>query len=384
MRIVLDGMPLAEVKTGVGTYTFELASALAVAAPADEFELVSPRPFLAEVLGHARLDNLALVYTKPNTIRRRWWTIGLPAYLRRAPPALFHGTNFEVPLGRNYPTVLTIHDLSWLLHSNTHAARAVVRGRLRLPLMARKATLVITPSQRIRSEVCAHLKIDPNRVFAVPLAPRDTFVPLQKTATVETRRRLRVEDQFLLFVGTIEPRKNLFTLLRAFEELIRNTELRPQLVIAGQQGWKPRKLLSHLQKSPVRDRVHLIGYVSDADLCALYSSCRAFIYPSLYEGFGLPPLEAMACGAAVIATAVPSVTESSYGDPGSKAAVVRLISPLDVNDLARSIAEVLSDDQTRQRFSTAGMKHAAHFSWAKTAGLTREVYSKALVEFQKG
>jgi glycosyltransferase involved in cell wall biosynthesis len=229
-----------------------------------------------------------------------------------------------------------------------------------------------------------HFKIDPNKVFAIPLAPRNTFVPLEARATAETRRRLCVEDQFLLFVGTIEPRKNLLTLLRAFEELMRTTELRPQLVIAGQQGWKQNKLLSHLQKSAVRDRVHLIGYVSDADLCALYSSCRAFIYPSIYEGFGLPPLEAMACGAAVIASAVPSVTESAFGDlTGSNAAVARLISPSDVYDLARSIAEVVSDDQTRQWFSTAGLKHAAQFSWSKTAALTRVVYSKALVEFQQ-
>jgi glycosyltransferase involved in cell wall biosynthesis len=114
--------------------------------------------------------------------------------------------------------------------------------------------------------------------------------------------------------------------------------------------------------------VKLVGYVSDADLCALYSSCRAFVYPSIYEGFGLPPLEAMACGAPVIATAVPSVT----------AMAARVISATDVDGLARVIAELLSDTRSRQNLSAAGLKHAAKFSWEQTAMLTREVYIEAL------
>src|SRR5262249_41513372 len=152
----------------------------------------------------------------------------------------------------------------WLLHSNTHAARAVVRGRLRLPLMARKASLIITPSQQVREEVCEHLKIAANRVFAVPLVPRSGFTPLEHSATLETRRRVGIEDDFLLFVGTIEPRKNLTTLIRAFEEVLRTSELRPQLVLVGKQGWKLDSFLSQLARSGIRDCMKLVGYVSDA------------------------------------------------------------------------------------------------------------------------
>lgn len=368
MRIGLDGLPLTQLKTGVGTYTFELARALAALAPQTDFELVSPRAFEPAALTESQPANLSLVYSKPNALQRRWWSFGLPSYIRRSSIALFHGTNFEVPLRGNCPTVLTIHDLSLLLHSNTHEPRAVLRGRLRLPRMARKATLIITVSEQVRREVCEHLDVAAEKVIAIPLAPQSVFVPLSLDGTTETRRRLGVEDEFLLFTGTIEPRKNLAILLKAFAEVLRTTKLRPQLVIAGKMGWKQNDLLKSLESSAIADRVKLVGYVSDTDLCALYSSCRAFIYPSIYEGFGLPPLEAMACGAPVIASAVPSVTPR----------VARVISPTDVQGLVQGIVDLLSDARARQSLSEAGLKHAGSFSWAKTAMLTGEVYQEAL------
>ncbi|HEX6043944.1 MAG TPA: glycosyltransferase family 1 protein [Pyrinomonadaceae bacterium] len=365
MRIGLDGMPLTELKTGIGTYTSELARALAAQAPDDDFELISPRPFQPAAMSDAKPANLSLVYAKPNPLQRRWWTFGLPSYVRRTSLDLFHGTNFEVPLRGNCPTVVTIHDLSLLLHSSTHATRAVLRGRLRLPRMARRATLVITVSEPVRREVCERLRIDGDRVFAIPLAPRSGFTAVAPDVALEVRKRLGVEDEFLLFAGTIEPRKNLITLVRAFEEVLRTTELRPQLVLAGKIGWKTSDLLTQLERT---DRIKLIGYTPDADLRALYSSCRAFIYPSVYEGFGLPPLEAMACGAPVIASAVPSVNPN----------VARVIAPTDVHGLARNIVELLTDANARESLSRAGLKHAAQFSWERTAKLTREVYDQAL------
>ena len=368
MRLGLDGMPLTQLKTGVGTYTLELAQALAAQSPSDNFELVSPRPFQSGARENVLPDNLAMVYSKPNPLQRRWWSLGLPAYIRRASIELFHGTNFEVPLRGNCTTVVTIHDLSLLLHSNTHEARAVFRGRLRLPRMARRATMVITDSEQVRREVCDHLRIETDKVVAIPLAPQRCFSPAPSAETVAVRTRLGIEDEFVLFTGTVEPRKNLVTLIRAFEELLRSTELNPQLVIAGQLGWKQEELLSSLQESMLRDRVKLVGYVSDYDLRALYSACRVFVYPSIYEGFGLPPLEAMACGAPVIASAVPSVTRQAE----------RVIGTTDAHGLARNIVELLSDDKARQSLSEAGRRHAAKFSWEKTAMLTREVYNEAL------
>lgn len=361
-------MPLAQPRTGVGTYTFELARALAAGTPRDEFELISPLPFAETVPADPRPANLELIYSRPNLFQRRWWTVGLPAYLKRNPAALFHGTNYEVPLRAQCPTVVTIHDLSLLLHSSTHEARAVRRAGLLMPLMARRTNLIITPSELIKREVCKHLKVAPDKVFVTPLAPRGTFKPMPTAETLPVRRRLQIEDQFLLFVGTIEPRKNLSTLLQAMEEIARSTDLRPQLVVAGRVGWKADEVLGQLKRSPLVDRVRLPGFVPDEDLRALYSSCCAFIYPSIYEGFGLPPLEAMACGAPVIASRVPSIKES----------VARIISATDSKGLARNVIELLRDEQARQALSLLGLKHAQEFSWQRTATLTREVYAQAL------
>jgi len=361
-------MPLVQPRTGVGTYTLELARSLAAQAPQDQFQLISPLRGEETASGDVLPANLELICSRPNLFQRRWWTIGLPSYLRNHPVDLFHGTNYEVPLRAQCPTVVTVHDLSLLLHSNTHEARAVRRARLLLPLMLRKAKLIITPSELVRNEVCEYLKISPDKVFAIPLAPRGTFTPMPFAATVETRRCLGIEDEFLLFTGTIEPRKNLWTLVQALEEILRTTDLQPQLVVAGRIGWKSDELLSRLERSPARERIKLVGFVSDGDLRALYSSCRAFIYPSIYEGFGLPPLEAMACGAPVIASRVPSIKES----------VARVISATDFMGLTRQIVELLTEPHVCESLSERGLTYVRNFSWQRTAALTREVYDRAL------
>ena len=361
-------MPLAQPLTGVGVYTFELARALAAAAPQDEFELISPLPFEETIPAAAKPANLELIHSRPNLFQRRWWTVGLPSYMRQNPCSLFHGTNYEVPLRVQCPTLVTIHDLSLLLHSSTHEIRAVRRARLLMPLMARKATLVITPSEPIKSQVCDHLRVRPDKVFAIPLAPRVTFTPMPPAETVKTRQRLGIEDEFLLFVGTIEPRKNLLTLILALEEILRTTDLRPQLVVAGKVGWRSNEAFSYLERSPVRSRVQFVGFLPDEDVRALYSSCRCFIYPSIYEGFGLPPLEAMACGAPVIASRVPSIKES----------VARIVSATDSKELARHMIELLRDERPRKSLSARGLEHARNFSWQQTAALTREVYEQAV------
>lgn len=373
MRIGLDGLPLTRPKTGVGHYTFELARALALLAPADEFQLVSPLPYAPPGTGREQgfPPNLQAVRAEVRGVRKHWWTIGLPSYIRQNPLALFHGTNYDVPLFGGSRTVLTIHDLSFYIHPETLQSRSVRRARYRLPIMARRATIIVTPTKAVRLEVCERLRVKPERVVAVHHAPRPCFRPLPPNHTIETRRRLGIDDDFLLFVGTIEPRKNLLTLIRAFESVLKETNLRPQLVIAGQKGWLTNELFDYVKKNDFGNCLRLTGYLSDEDLCALYSSCRAFIYPSIYEGFGLPPLEAMACGAPVISSRIPSITEVL----GTAA---HLVSPTDVDALSKSIIELWENSHERKRLSEAGQARAAQFSWERTARLTRDVYDAAL------
>lgn len=368
MRIGLDGYPLVAPKTGVGHYTFELAIEVARLAPEHSFELIAPASLPPDILDHiSSYPNLKAVSVKTNLLTGRWWAVGLPQYLRRVPVDVFHGTNYEVPLAKRDRNVLTVHDLSIFTHAETHDRRIGRRARRRLPIMVRAAARIITPTEAVKRELVERFRIDPAKVFVTPEAPRKTFRPTPAAETAEVHRRLGIDDQFILFVGTIEPRKNLSTLVRALAELIRNTQHRPQLVIAGPKGWLIDEFDRVLVEANLSDRVRQIGYVGDDELRALYSSCRAFVYPSLYEGFGLPPLEAMACGAPVIASRI-AAHEEVLG------ANAILVDPKDERMLATTITSLLEDDHERGCLSQAGRQHAARYSWERTAKLTLEVY----------
>jgi glycosyltransferase involved in cell wall biosynthesis len=381
MRIGLDGFPLLAPRTGVAHYTFELARALALLAPSDEFELVAPSPFPGSVIEDIRLncpDNLRAVNAEANSIRRRrWWAVGLPLYLRKASLDLFHGTNYEVPLWSKRRSVLTIHDLSSLLHADTHQVDLARRARRRLPVMARSASMIITATECVRREICEHLNIKADGVAVTPYAPRSGFQAMPAAQANQTKQRLGIDDEFILFVGTVEPRKNLLTLARAFDQTLRQTSRRPQLVVVGAEGWLMDKLFAFIKQSSISDRLRLTGYLDDDDLRALYSSCSVFVYPSIYEGFGLPPLEAMACGAPVIASNIATFQETLGG-------AAQLVDPMDVESLAKSIIEVLEDEGRRRMLSSRGLEHAGKFSWERTARATLEVYGEVLNRVERG
>lgn len=368
MRIGLDGQPLIRPKTGVAHYTLELARALAALRPDDSFELIAPNAIPPGLIRETEMiPNLRVVSVKTNVLMRRWSSFGLPRYLRRAGLDLFHGTNYQLPFMNAKPNVLTVHDLSIFTHPETHDARLARRARRRLPIMLGAASHVITPTEAIKNELTARFNLDPVRITVTPEAPRKSFFPMRREDTADVRQRLGIENDFILFVGTIEPRKNLQTLLRAFERISRKTDHRSQLVLAGGEGWLTDDFDRLVRASDFRERIRLTGYLGDEELCALYSSCKVFVYPSLYEGFGLPPLEAMACGAPVVASRIAAHKETLKDN-------ARLIEPMDESALAKAIIDLLEDERARESLAQAGLAHVANFSWRKTAEMTWEVY----------
>src|SRR5438876_5666567 len=372
MRIGIDGLPLLTPLTGVGHYTLELARALSSLAPADEFQLLAPGTppsAVAEKLNKALATNLRWV--QPKTFNQYWWGAGLPLHLSRSSLDLFHGTNFEIPFWNKRPAILTVHDLYSLLHPKKHEKRLARRARWRLPLMVKSAAMIITPTESVKRELCGQLGTDPGKFAVTPEAPRSVFKRMEREKTLETRRRLGIRDDFILFVGTLEPRKNLLTLARALDEILRTTPLSPQLVVAGKQGWLMNDFFSFIKEAGLGDHIHLTGYLDDDDLRALYSSCSVFVYPSLYEGFGLPPLEAMACGAPVISSRIPAIVEAV----GNAAC---LVNPQNVQELAGAIVSLLDDKQAREQLSLSGLERVEDFSWERTARCTLEVYRNAL------
>lgn len=369
MRVALDAIPLVAARTGIGHYTEALSTWLASTHPDHQYELMSPWDFAFDSLHNGRPANLSKRLTPVRWIFRKWWLIGLPSLLQISPVDVFHGTNYCIPLWAPCPTVVTIHDLSLFTQSSTHEAANVTRGRRRIPIMARRADLIIAPSAWTSSEIQTRLGIREDRIRVIHEAARETMRPVSADQAQPVLEKYGIDTSYLLYVGTIEPRKNLMTLVRAYEELLRTTRHRPKLVLCGGRGWLDDEIFKMVTALNLDDMVRFTGYVADNDLPALYSRAEAFVYPSLYEGFGLPPLEAMACGTCVVTSNSSSIPEV-VGD----AAV--MVSATNWRALAVEIAALLDDPQKRAHYRSAGLERAATFSWERAAHETQAVYDE--------
>ena len=392
MRVGLDAIPLVAAKTGIGHYTDALADALARVHPNHQYTLLSPFDFAFGSNGHhypatdgngsgnqvgtTKPPNLIKQFLPVRSIFRHWWLVGLPALMRISPFDVFHGTNYCIPLWANCPTVVTIHDLSLFTQAHTHENENVKRGKRRMPLMARRATLIIAPSEWTKHETIEHLGVKEHKLRVIPEAARPHLRPLREDEIQPVLEKHGIRGPYLLYVGTIEPRKNLLTLLRAYADLLRTTEHGPQLVLAGGKGWLFEEVFALVEELRLQEHVKFTGYVDDADLPALYSAAQAFVYPSLYEGFGLPPLEAMACGAPVITSNVTSLPEV-VGKAGLTHA------PEDARALTAAMAKLLGDFNTRTHFQRAGLERAQLFSWERAARATQAVYDEVFNYWHK-
>jgi len=344
ITVALDATPLTLSSGGLLRYTAELSRALAENFPEDRFLLVSDQPF--RMPEHAP-SNLTRGRPPRNLLERRWWLWGLS----RQPADVFHGTDFAVPYLPVRPSVLSLHDLSPWLEPGWHHAAARVRLRTPFLIGLGLATIILTDSEAVRRQAIERFRIHPHRIVAVPLAAPSHFQPV----------RTPPARPYFLFVGTLEPRKNLPMLLAAWREVRKQHAV--DLALAGRRR-------ADFPALPPEPGLELLGEVPDEDLPALYSGALASVYPSLYEGFALPVLEAMQCGAAVIASRDPAITEVAAG-----AAL-----QLEARD-SRAWFEALTAAATRPAWLDAwrekALARAREFSWARTARLTREVYEQA-------
>ena len=375
MRIALDAIPLVEAKTGIGHYTDALAESLARIHRDHQYELLSPFDFTFDAC-NGKPANLSKRFIPVRSVFRKWWLVGLPSLLQISPVDVFHGTNYCIPVFAPCPSVVTIHDMSLLAQSSTHETANVVRGKRRVPIMARRASLIIAPSEWTKQEIIKYLGTRPEKIRVVYEAARDKMMawPSSKYQSIIDRHQIR--QPYLLYVGTIEPRKNLLTLIRAYDELLKTTPHRPQLVLCGGRGWLDNEVFKLVTDLKLEDQVRFTGYVDDTDLPGLYSAAEIFIYPSLYEGFGLPPLESMACGTPVITSNVSSLPEVV-----GKAGLMH--DPNDYRALTANIAKMLGDRSTYEHFSCAGLEQASHFSWDRAARETQAIYDEVFEKWHQ-
>ena len=263
---------------------------------------------------------------------------------------------------------MTVHDVMALEHPEWFTAGNRLQQRLVLGPAARAARVVLTPSEFSRERAIERLRLDPERVRVTPWGVDETFSAGRRSD--QALARMGIEGRYLLTVGALRPRKNLEGALAAFERLGSEAE-GVELVVAGGGGWGDAELLERVGASPAARRVRLTGRVSDEELCELYRGAECFLYPSRYEGFGLPPLEAMTCGAPVVSSDRTSMPEV-LGD----AAVA--VDPDDPDALADAVAALLHSEPRRAELRERGARRAAEFTWERCARLTVEAYRAAL------
>jgi len=284
--------------------------------------------------------------------------------------SLFHATEHLLMPLWGVPTVLTIHDLIPQLLPEHHKPLNRWYLNWTMPLYCRRADHIIAVSEATRQDLLATYRLLPEKVTVIHEAASPRFRPQTESAHARVRGMYGLPEEYLLYVGTIEPRKNLERLLEAWTPLHRSGEC-PPLVIVGKRGWLSDSFYAALEASPAREDIILTGYVQDGDLPVIYSAATAFVWPSLYEGFGLPPLEAMACGTPVVCADASSMPEV-VGD------AALLFDPLDVEATRSTIRRLAMDRVLRDELRQRGLVQAAKFSWSRAARETLAVYGRLL------
>lgn len=348
-------------RTGLGRYPSELATALRarpsvrlVALNAVREPSSSPAGRIAQGLVREGI----------------YYPAGLARAGRRGGAQVLHAPTPAAVRGAGLPLVVTVHDLLPLRMPRLFTRQTQLHTRLYTPFV-RRATRVITPSLYTRSEVIELLGMPEERVIAIPEGAGEQFVPVDVDRD-GLRADFDIDGPYVLCVGTLEPRKNLTTALRVFRR-VSDVVADAQLVIVGGRGWRNEDFEAELGRGTAARRLRLTGFVSDERLVELYAGAACFLFPSLGEGFGLPPLEAMACGAPVVMSDRPALPEIA-GDAALTAA------PLDVEALAAHVITVLQDSALAGSIRAVGLELARSFTWARTAAETERVYREALAE----
>ena len=371
MHIAIDAHSVGTGLAGNETYAANLVEALAEIDRENRYTVYVTREEAARRFG-GRWPHVGVRRTLPHTPLVRI-PLTLSAELRRRPVDLLH-VQYTAPPLAPCPVVATVHDLSFEHIPETFKLRSRVQLRLTVRATARRAAHVIAPSEFTRRDLVETYGLDPARVTATPLAASPRFRPVEDPAELaRVRRRYGIGGAYVLAVGSIQPRKNLARLVRAYSALrgARGRSNLPQLVLVGKKGWLYGETLRAVEEAGAGGSVLMTGYVSEGDLPALYSGALCFAYPSYFEGFGLPPLEAMSCGAPVLTGNLTSLPEV-VGDAGLT------VDPFDTGALTEALARLIDDDALRADLRRRGLRRARGFDWRDTARMTLQIYRRVI------
>ncbi|HEY0844048.1 MAG TPA: glycosyltransferase family 1 protein [Noviherbaspirillum sp.] len=376
VRLGLNAVPILSPLTGVGQYTYRLITELQ--------QILPDKPWLfygtdwdqnlrtAAAPGARGLNNAIKRFVPhPHLLTRFLKQTRFSAGVRKHRIELYHEPAFLAYRFRG-PTVVTVHDLSWIRHPETHPSERLREMNRFMPGVIERASHILVDSEFVRQEVMSHYGVPGDRVTAVLLGVGPEFRPREEAECLPVLTRFGLQfGRYQLAVGTLEPRKNLSTVIAAFSSLPDAIRKQFPLVIVGMNGWGMQSFSTGLTSMMARGEVRMLGYVAQDELPAIYAGAQLLVYPSLYEGFGLPPLEAMACGVPVIASRRASLPEV-VGEAGV------MVEPLDTDAVARSMRALVEDPALHASLRLAGRERAQMFSWRRFAHETISVYRKVL------
>lgn len=375
MRIAIDFTAFIPQMTGIDTYMKQLVSNLAKVDRTNQYRIYHN-------LEDRRIftDNLPVNFShtslsaRPRLLRLISQQVMLPVAASGWKADIVHSPSFIMPYLRGSARhVLTVHDMTSFSHPHCHIALRRSWSYRRMVLASlRRADSVVVPSRATRQAILEFLPdLQPDRIHVTVPGIGEEFRLCDPASVREVVARLKLPQPYILYVGTLEPRKNLPALVESYRRLVEAGAIKEHLVLAGKLGWGYEALLKQIQVPALRGRVHLAGYVDQKDLPAVYAGARLFVYPSLHEGFGFPPLEAMACGVPVISTRSSSLAENLEG-------AAELVAPDDIAGLADAMLRLLTDDTLRAKRQGQGLEQARQYQWEQTARETVKSYQAAM------
>jgi len=364
MRYAIDAHAIGRQLTGNEVYVRSLLGAFASADKASDFCAYISMPEAEQWVP----ERFQMRYVSANPFVRLGFD--LTRQVLRDRPALLH-VQYTAPLYCPVPVVVSIHDVSFI--ERPEYFKPLRRRQLEITVArtARIAASIITGSEFSRDSIVRAYGLDPSKIAIVPDAANPMFrVVNREGAKRKVEATFGFNEPYVLTVGDLQPRKNQISLIRAFADLIRMyPQLKHKLVLTGQGTWFGSKVHEAARASGVEDRIVFTGFVSDDDLLSLYNACDCFVFPSYYEGFGIPILEAMACGRAVACANTSAMPEVADG-------AGLLFDPLRVDEIVRAMKDILMDSELRGRMERLGLQRAALFSWQRTARMTLDVFEQ--------
>lgn len=366
MRIAFDAHAIGSRLTGNETYARNLLRALLAVDRENEYRVYLKRDLPPDEDVPAAPNAVASRSLSGSRFKRLF--VEMPRALKGDRPDVLH-VQYIAPRAGKVPVVASVHDISFERHPEWFTARERIGFRLLIPRTVKRARVVLALSEHTRADLISIYGADPEKVVTVPPGVGPEFRPRPANEVADARRRHGIEGPFVLAIGNVQPRKNLVRLSRAFELARRSAGFPGSLVLAGQRGFRAEEILDRVRgngAAPVR----VTGFLPVGDLAALLTDCAAFVYPSLYEGFGLPVIEAMACGA-------PVVTSSTSALPEAAGGAALLVDPADESAIALALARLLSDRGLAAGLGSAGRERAARATWESAAGLALAAYRRA-------